>query len=516
MVADSRLLDGLLDLPRHQDGRAPDGRDPAARTASTGCWSTRPPTGAAATRSRPAKIGEAMLAAGFTDDDVDRVLWRNPVEFYGQSGRLVDPDLADDGSSAERRRRGDLRGQLDPARRAGLTMRLRHPDGTVVHLGYCTNVHPAEDVDGARSPSSTRYARPVRQHLGTDRARPRAVAARRRGAPPRRRPRRRRPGCGTRLDEHGLEVVTLNAFPYARLPGRGRQEARLPPDWTEPARLDYTLDVARVLGRPAARRRRPRQHLDPAARPGARPWLADRQSHAAAAPRTGSPTGWPRSRPRPGAPIRVGLRARARLRHRDHRRGGRAARRGRPRADRRLPGPLPPRRRLRGRRRRARPARAAGLAGRQGAGRPPRSSSTTRPTRTPAPRWRRTPRTASCTRCASASGQRLASRDDLPDALDGRRPLDDRLAVAGALPRAAARRPRAAAAQQPPTTCAPSWPRCSAATPPAPTTSRSRPTPGPCCPTARPPTTTPWPPGIAAELAWVRDELVGLGLTPLD
>ncbi|WP_412538104.1 TatD family hydrolase [Longispora sp. K20-0274] len=35
--------------------------------------------------------GEAMLAAGFTDDDVDRVLWRNPVEFYGQSGRL---DLA--------------------------------------------------------------------------------------------------------------------------------------------------------------------------------------------------------------------------------------------------------------------------------------------------------------------------------------------------------------------------------------------------------------------------------------
>jgi uncharacterized protein len=32
---------------------------------------------------------DAMLAAGFTDDDVDRVLWRNPVEFYGQSGRLT-------------------------------------------------------------------------------------------------------------------------------------------------------------------------------------------------------------------------------------------------------------------------------------------------------------------------------------------------------------------------------------------------------------------------------------------
>ncbi|GAA3694723.1 TatD family hydrolase [Nonomuraea antimicrobica] len=31
---------------------------------------------------------EAMLAAGFTADDVDRVFWRNPVEFYAQSGRL--------------------------------------------------------------------------------------------------------------------------------------------------------------------------------------------------------------------------------------------------------------------------------------------------------------------------------------------------------------------------------------------------------------------------------------------
>jgi predicted metal-dependent TIM-barrel fold hydrolase len=39
------------------------------------------------------RTGEAMLAAGFTDDDVDRVLWRNPVEFYGQSKRLDVSDL---------------------------------------------------------------------------------------------------------------------------------------------------------------------------------------------------------------------------------------------------------------------------------------------------------------------------------------------------------------------------------------------------------------------------------------
>ncbi len=34
------------------------------------------------------RTAEAMLGAGFSEDDVDRVLWRNPVEFYGQSGRL--------------------------------------------------------------------------------------------------------------------------------------------------------------------------------------------------------------------------------------------------------------------------------------------------------------------------------------------------------------------------------------------------------------------------------------------
>ncbi|GGX15792.1 hypothetical protein GCM10010353_33810 [Streptomyces chryseus] len=34
------------------------------------------------------KVGDALLAAGFTEDDVDQVLWRNPVAFYGLSGRL--------------------------------------------------------------------------------------------------------------------------------------------------------------------------------------------------------------------------------------------------------------------------------------------------------------------------------------------------------------------------------------------------------------------------------------------
>ena len=35
-----------------------------------------------------AVTGEEMRKGGFTEDDVDRVLWRNPVEFYSLSGRL--------------------------------------------------------------------------------------------------------------------------------------------------------------------------------------------------------------------------------------------------------------------------------------------------------------------------------------------------------------------------------------------------------------------------------------------
>jgi predicted metal-dependent TIM-barrel fold hydrolase len=52
-------------------------------------------------RSDPLKTratAEAMLAAGFGEDDVDLVLWRNPVAFFGQSGRL-DLTGLDDGDA---------------------------------------------------------------------------------------------------------------------------------------------------------------------------------------------------------------------------------------------------------------------------------------------------------------------------------------------------------------------------------------------------------------------------------
>ncbi|HEX6358440.1 TatD family hydrolase [Actinophytocola sp.] len=39
------------------------------------------------------KTGLAMLAAGFSESDVDKVLWQNPVDFYSQSDRLVLDEL---------------------------------------------------------------------------------------------------------------------------------------------------------------------------------------------------------------------------------------------------------------------------------------------------------------------------------------------------------------------------------------------------------------------------------------
>jgi predicted metal-dependent TIM-barrel fold hydrolase len=39
------------------------------------------------------KTGLAMLDAGFSESDVDKVLWQNPVDFYGQSDRLVLDEL---------------------------------------------------------------------------------------------------------------------------------------------------------------------------------------------------------------------------------------------------------------------------------------------------------------------------------------------------------------------------------------------------------------------------------------
>jgi predicted metal-dependent TIM-barrel fold hydrolase len=56
------------------------------------------------------KTADAMLAAGFSADDVDHVLWRNPVAFYGQSGKLEVAGLDAPGADATYQGNSVLRG----------------------------------------------------------------------------------------------------------------------------------------------------------------------------------------------------------------------------------------------------------------------------------------------------------------------------------------------------------------------------------------------------------------------
>jgi sugar phosphate isomerase/epimerase len=124
-------------------------------------------------------------------------------------------------------------------------MRLRHRDGTIVHLAYCTNVHQAEDIDGVLT-QLARYAEPVRAVLDVGRlgvglwlARDVATALLTdRGALERLR---------RELAVRGLEVVTLNGFPYGGFHAPVVKRNVYQPDWATARRAAYTLDLARIL-----------------------------------------------------------------------------------------------------------------------------------------------------------------------------------------------------------------------------------------------------------------------------
>lgn len=126
-------------------------------------------------------------------------------------------------------------------------MRFRHRDGTVVHLAYCTNVHPTEDVE-ALLDQVGRYGAGARARLGVSRLGlglwlPAPVVARLASE----RGRTDLDRLRTALEAGGLEVVTLNAFPYQGFHDPRVKLAVYHPDWLTAERLAYTLDCARVL-----------------------------------------------------------------------------------------------------------------------------------------------------------------------------------------------------------------------------------------------------------------------------
>ena len=414
-----RLLDGLLHLPRHQDVAAADGRDPQGvrHRADAGqlgrrLGHVRP----AADRGAPARRCSPPGSATTT--------------WTGCCGATRSSSTASPAASTcpttERRRH--LRGQLDRAGRQ--LMRLRHPDGQLVHLAYCTNVHPAEDLAGILAPARhVRGAGP--RAAGRRRARPRAVAGRagRRRA---RRRRRRAAAAAPRARRARAGGGHPQRLPVPGLPGAGGQARRLP------ARLDRPRSGWRT----------------PWTWPGCWPTCCPTTPPGARSPpcrwpgaTRGTPPGRPRCRRQPGRAGRGslgraatgddpgGLRARARLRRRDHRPGRPAAGRGGHRAGSGVCLDLAhlacawedPAEALRTLRRR-RACRGQG----PGVG---RAGQATDPARGRRGARRRTSSRASCTRPAARGG--LLHRRPRRGARGARR---RRPALAGALPRAAARR----------------------------------------------------------------------------
>jgi sugar phosphate isomerase/epimerase len=114
-----------------------------------------------------------------------------------------------------------------------------------MRLSYCTNVHPAEDLEGVLD-QLARYAGPVREAAGLDTLGvglwlP-ATLAHRLAASPGDRDRLR-----AALAEHGLTVHTLNAFPYGGFHADVVKHAVYSPTWADPERAAYTRACAEVL-----------------------------------------------------------------------------------------------------------------------------------------------------------------------------------------------------------------------------------------------------------------------------
>ncbi|MWB99702.1 metabolite traffic protein EboE [Agromyces seonyuensis] len=148
-----------------------------------------------------------------------------------------------------------------------------------MELSYCTNVHPAEDLDGVLDQLDA-FAGPVRLAAGLDRLGvglwlPAALAHELD------RDARARLRLRDGLERNGLELRTINAFPYAAFHAEVVKLDVYRPDWTEALRCEYTLACARVLA-----------HLLPEGAAGSistlplawrEPWSADDDAVATAA-----------------------------------------------------------------------------------------------------------------------------------------------------------------------------------------------------------------------------------------
>ncbi len=114
-----------------------------------------------------------------------------------------------------------------------------------MELSYCTNVHPAEDLEGIIEQLDV-HAGPVREAAGLDAlgvglwlpAETAAVLASDEAA---------RDRLREALERNGLTLQTINAFPYQGFHDDVVKLAVYRPDWTTPERLRFTMDCATAL-----------------------------------------------------------------------------------------------------------------------------------------------------------------------------------------------------------------------------------------------------------------------------
>lgn len=111
-------------------------------------------------------------------------------------------------------------------------------------LSYCTNVHPGQTVAEVES-GLDQFTLPIKANYGSDLAAGLWLAA-----PVIQELMQSADGArafADRVSQRGLSCYTLNAFPYGNFHSARVKENVYLPDWTQPNRLDYTLDCARVL-----------------------------------------------------------------------------------------------------------------------------------------------------------------------------------------------------------------------------------------------------------------------------
>lgn len=111
-------------------------------------------------------------------------------------------------------------------------------------LSYCTNVHPGMSMDEVVR-GVTEYTAPTRRQLGAPLAAglwlAQPVTAELKADP------QKLTTLRQVLADNDLVCYTLNAFPYGNFHSERVKEEVYRPDWSEPARLDYTRDCAKVL-----------------------------------------------------------------------------------------------------------------------------------------------------------------------------------------------------------------------------------------------------------------------------